>query len=106
MFEKERKKERMKISFHFQDVYPSQMTTAKSRKWQPTQPRNAFFHFGSMKEITSMMVALLMMILTPLESSGALPRLTQTTYTSAGAVTGVNVGKIATLKKKVKVSLD
>ena len=74
---------------------------AKSSKWQATPPRNAFFLFG-MKEIISMMVALL--ILTLLENSGALPRLTLMTNTSVEKVTGVFVDKTATLKKKVQVS--
>ncbi len=74
---------------------------AKSSKWQATQPRNAFFLFG-IKEISTM-VALLMKILTLLENSGALLRLTQTTNTSMGVVSGVIADKTAPLKKMLKV---
>ncbi len=77
------------------------MMTAKSSKWHPTQPRNAFFLFGL--KIMTDMIALLMMILSSLENSGALPRLTQTTITHGKEVSGVIVDKTATLKKMLKV---
>ncbi len=75
---------------------------AKSSKWQPTQQKNVFFLLGSMKEISTM-VALLMINLTSLASSGALLRLTRTTYTSAGMTTGVIADRTAQLKKMLKV---
>ncbi len=78
------------------------MTTAKSPKWQATQPRNAFFLLG-LKIITYTMVALLKKTLTTLESFGALPRLTRKTNTSAGEATGVIADKTATLKKMLQV---
>ncbi len=79
------------------------MTTAKSWKWQATQPSNAFFLFG-LRIIADTMVALLMKTLNSLESSGAPPRLTRMTDTSAGVATGVIADKTATSKRMLKVS--
>jgi hypothetical protein len=78
------------------------MMIAKSSKWQATQPRNAFFLSG-LNIMTYTMVALRMMILTSMESSGALPRLTQIAHMSGEKVSGVIADKTATLKKMLKV---
>ncbi len=78
----------------------SQMIIAKSSKWQATQPRNAFF-LSSIRVGNDMMAALRMMILTSVESSGALPRLTWMTNMSPGEVSGVIADKTATLKNKL-----
>ncbi len=80
--------------------------TAKSSKWQATQPRNAFFLFGfkiMIIFISYALVALLMKTLSSLENSGALPRLTQTTNTSVEVATGVNADKTATLMRMLQV---